>query len=246
MSRVFLVGNGPSLKDTPLDRLIGEEAWGMNRIHLLYDRIQWRPTLWWWTDMPQRPEHEEDIKYHVFDLQEPCMIRRDVVEWKMKDVFTPVPKNVQMWDYCVHHNSSHYDRNRPEWWHIGYDKYPEKDPIDKTIYCKFGSGMSVMLQHAVCQGYKDIYLLGCDLGAQPHEPGADDTFHFHPDYWTWEYKVLRTQEWADRINKTLEYAHIIAERSIRAYYPDVRVTNATVGGFLEVWPRADINEILDA
>ena len=50
MSRWFVLGNGPSLANTPLDLLIGENTVGINRINLIYDKTAWRPTIYCKTD----------------------------------------------------------------------------------------------------------------------------------------------------------------------------------------------------
>ena len=42
--RCFVVGNGPSLKDTPFELLAGETTFACNRIARLYDKTTWRPS----------------------------------------------------------------------------------------------------------------------------------------------------------------------------------------------------------
>jgi hypothetical protein len=42
---MLVVGNGPSLNQTPLDDFAGIPAIGMNKIDLIYRRTKWRPTL---------------------------------------------------------------------------------------------------------------------------------------------------------------------------------------------------------
>lgn len=42
---MLVVGNGPSLNNTPLDRFVGIPSIGMNKIDLIYPRTQWRPSL---------------------------------------------------------------------------------------------------------------------------------------------------------------------------------------------------------
>ena len=37
--RVFIIGNGPSLNKTPLDKLDGEFTFAMNRFYLMYDQL---------------------------------------------------------------------------------------------------------------------------------------------------------------------------------------------------------------
>ena len=44
MARAFIVGNGPSLRNTNLDKLIGEVSFGCNNVHLIYKQTKWRPT----------------------------------------------------------------------------------------------------------------------------------------------------------------------------------------------------------
>ncbi len=42
---VLIVGNGPSLNDTPLDQFVGVNSIGMNKINLIYSKTTWRPSL---------------------------------------------------------------------------------------------------------------------------------------------------------------------------------------------------------
>lgn len=41
----LIVANGPSLNETPLDDFIGVPSIGMNKIDLIYPRVEWRPSL---------------------------------------------------------------------------------------------------------------------------------------------------------------------------------------------------------
>jgi len=40
----LIVGNGPSLKYTPLDNVNEIKSFGMNKINLLFDQVSWRPS----------------------------------------------------------------------------------------------------------------------------------------------------------------------------------------------------------
>jgi hypothetical protein len=42
--RCFIVGNGPSLRRTNLDSLVGEPTFGLNRVHLCFEWSSFRPT----------------------------------------------------------------------------------------------------------------------------------------------------------------------------------------------------------
>lgn len=40
---LLIIGNGPSLNETPLDEFIKVPAIGLNKIELIFSRVQWRP-----------------------------------------------------------------------------------------------------------------------------------------------------------------------------------------------------------
>lgn len=42
---LLIVGNGPSLNRTPLDRFVGVPSIGMNKIDLIFPRVAWRPSM---------------------------------------------------------------------------------------------------------------------------------------------------------------------------------------------------------
>ena len=42
---LLIIGNGPSLNETPLDNFINIPAIGMNKIDLLFSKVKWRPSL---------------------------------------------------------------------------------------------------------------------------------------------------------------------------------------------------------
>ena len=249
--RIFLVANGPSLARTPLDKLIGEESWGLARIHLIYDQTDWRPTRYFWSDHPQDQENMDDVLFHI-KQDYPCWVRRDVCEiitgdyipsgpsdsgrWCHPALWAPepqeLPDNVVSWDYCVNHNAGFIrnmdgseDIRRPTGWHLD-------DGLGQL--CKYGSGFNCMLQQAVIEGYNPIYLVGADLGFVGRDGlGEADPDHFHPGYNT---------RWASREraaidNDTQVDMHTHAKEWCDAH--GVSVFNASLGGSLEVYPRID-------
>jgi len=64
--RVFILGNGPSLKKTPFDKLKGEVTMAVNKIRLLYPHTDWRPTYYVRTDDIYE---NQDVGWHE-DVQE--------------------------------------------------------------------------------------------------------------------------------------------------------------------------------
>ena len=54
--RVFLIANGPSLSKTNLDLIKDEYSIAMNRISLLYNQVEWRPTYYLFSSTNVRPD----------------------------------------------------------------------------------------------------------------------------------------------------------------------------------------------
>lgn len=227
MSRWFVLGNGPSLNDTPLDKLIGENCVGMNRIHLVYDKTDWRPTIYVKTD-------HNPYLLNLWAKETMLQINLGIKCYLWEQFRDGFPKthpnyeslpvgigdfpNVTWIPRCKHHGVPSYSSgNRAFKWHL-----PE--------ICSAYSGIGPAMQVAVLNGATEIYLLGCDLG-YGREKGLD---HFSTEYSLDNRKLGEFD-----INEVTE-AHMLAKNSI-----DIPVYNATVGGDLEVWKRKDIWEVLN-
>ena len=240
--RIFLIGNGPSLAWTPLDLLIGEESWGMARVHLIYGSTQWRPTRYWWSDHPQNAQDMADVLWHM-EQGYPCWYRSDVCqiitgEYKPAGGWAPepreLPQHVHPWRYCIEHNAGlirdprtgGVDLRRPAGWHLG-----------DGVLCKYGSGLNPMLQQAYLEGYSPIYLVGVDLGFQ------ESTLEHDPNHFTAAYHSRAVEpERAAVDNDT----HVDFHGHAREWCAPrgVHIYNATLGGSLEVFPRVDLLEVL--
>ncbi|MCB2179452.1 hypothetical protein KQH61_05975 [bacterium] len=226
MARHWIIGNGPSLNDTPLDLLEGEITWAMNRIHYLYDRVKWRPTYFFMID-----HNSNNPKGYWKDC---LMAHYNTPKYLWRAFRDGLPKshpnhedipegigelpNTTWIDRCEKHH--YYMANnitkRAESWHL-----PE--------LCTAFTGLAVMIQLAVLNGADEIYLLGCDVG---YSPDYTKNF-FDPNY---------TDDMRDRAeldNTNMTWAHEVARRS-----SPVPIYNATIGGSLEVHPRVDLMEVL--
>ena len=217
--RAFVVGNGPSLKPEQLDKLIPEISFGVNRIHLIYDQTKWRPDHFMYMDMSGTTNHiyVPDLTFHS-QQGYPCHIRSDIVakfieygirqqmEFPAKgwDINASM-KNIKIVEQCPHIDS---ERHTTQEWHLDY------------TLCKQGGSVSAAIQLAVMEGYKPIYLIGCDgnLVGNGHN-------HFTPDYVDVDSMPV---DMAMRANKTLELAHNIAGKE--CHERGIKIFNATVGG----------------
>lgn len=113
----------------------------------------------------------------------------------------------------------------------GYLKYNAKFSDDASIIVYDGYSITYsMIQIAVYMGFKEIYLLGCDCsypkGEKNHfvESGfIDRNAYLNYEKMTSAYKIAK--EYADK--------------------NDVRIINCTRGGMLEIFPRMQLEQVLD-
>lgn len=91
------------------------------------------------------------------------------------------------------------------------------------VLCTFGSSVNVAVQIAAHLGYSPIYLVGCDMDPEM-------------DHFTDSYRHGREQENRYANLDTLA-AHMIASRS------GSEIVNATLGGFLETYPRVELESL---
>lgn len=215
--RLFVIGNGPSLEKTPLDLLEGEYTFAMNRIALLYENTSWRPDFFLCTTTNvARPDWNADIRKSV-ELGVPCFV------WDRLEDALPSTENVH---YIECTGGPEVTPHAPdEWW---------SDDITRGV-TKFGTSLLPVLQIAAYMGFKEIYLLGCDLGFRQETGTGADPNHFHPGYGTPGFS-------ADILNVNMKAAHELAARAAERL--GIRIYNATLGGELEVYPRVDLFEVL--
>ena len=237
--RAFIIGNGVSLKETPLQLLQGEITFGMNRIHKLYSETSWRPTYYVLTDIqnldPEPGLAGEDAWVHDtlihVESGERCFfwsLLGAVIENHRKP-YNVEDQNVTYLKICQEHIVMNADsEGRPEAWHL-------------PGLCKFGTGLAVAMQLAVQMKFNPLHLVGCDLGYKARESlDAPDPNHFCDDYGS---RDAMTEEEADNRNRTLVHAHRMAKAACDER--EITVYNSTIGGELEVYPRYDLMEVLN-
>lgn len=144
MSRAFVLGNGPSLKDTDFSLLKGERTYAVNHIWKLFERTDWRPTDYVRGELPAYDENDV-----IQDLRE--MQKNKVRIWYQKGFKGYVKamwnKGVAGWESFITCKGI-----EPHPWHL-----------DESV-CGYGTVVNMAVQIAVKEGAGEIYLLGCDLG----------------------------------------------------------------------------------
>lgn len=243
--RCFIMGNGPSLNETPLALLEGEYVWGLNRCHLLFDRIAWRPAFYTAVDTRVVPDIAAEIQDLIRQLPETHFFFP--LEYYRKQVLRPA-RNVTWF------RQRHLE---PERGGAGYFS------LDPTAFLRQPNTVTITaLQLAVYMGFDPIYLIGCDTSYQIPEdvetegvgqdPGTgeviegynitstrnNDPNHFDPAYFgegaKWHAPNVRGMIYGyERTKEVCDAA-------------GVQVFNATVGGMLEVFPRVSFASLFDS
>jgi hypothetical protein len=212
---VWVVGNGPSLSQVPLDLLVGKVCFGVQRIHLIYPSTHWRPTHFVMADRSkatQPGQWLEDVALQIADGVN-VFIRSDM-EKQILDFlgWEELPDNVMAWRVCEHINGN--DRftspGKPTTWHQGI--------------CKYGGSVPVAIQIAVNWGAEKIRVIGCDLDYKD----ADNVNHFIRGYQPVDSMTVQ-EAWIE--NKTQEHAHQIARAECELRGIDIK----------NAWPQSKLN-----
>lgn len=216
MTRAFVAGNGPSLKLTKLDNLIGEISFACNNIHLIYPFTAWRPTHYVRAEEAYGLEIENWMESMNIQMAGDAEIYCNVWFTKWMERNGEKVRNVNVINSCAHYATNFDSEYCPHLWHL-------------PRLCTFGSSVNVAVQIAVTLGFSPIYLVGCDLGYR-------DAQHSH---FVEHYEHGRERP-ARLANLNTLVAHIIAKRSCKT-----PIYNATIGGELEVYERVEYESLFD-
>lgn len=160
--RVFIIGNGPSLAETPLEMLDDEYTIGMNKINYMYEDTEWRPSFY---VLSQESLHRSNIKRFVrenINLGISCFLNSN-----HKTVFGE-RKNIYYFDVWV--DLERNDAYIKEAENIDIDYLYEYWSEDVTNGVYSYHTMYCVMQLVLYMGFEKIYFLGCDLGFGYHDP----------------------------------------------------------------------------
>ena len=216
--RCFILGNGPSLNETNLDLLKDEYTFACNKISLLYEKRKWHPSFYVMVSSDIWRYDWLISANQSIELGIPCFLNSE------HHTYNNTVKS--FFDHCKKLDNVYTIRSTG-----GRKGYPygdecwSYDPMETAT--KWGTILLTCFQLAVYMGFKEIYLIGCDLGFQP------GTSNFDPNYNPVNYDPhgdIHSHE-----------AHVLAKRMTEK--SGVKVFNATIGGFLDVYPRKNFEEL---
>lgn len=212
--RCFIVGNGPSLITSDLEKIINEDCFAANLIFKIFDKTKWRPKFYFVQDRYAKTEK----------FLEKCNVEKIFIGdyyWR-----TRMPKNSNA--YCFHTERI-----------MDADAMQFSDNVYKCIY-DGGTITYTMLQMAMFMGYTEIYLLGIDHNYsrtidKNRKISINNSLrsHFFDDENPKE--VIANIEMMEKAyQKAYEYA---CKNNIKIY-------NATRGGNLEVFERKNLDSFV--
>lgn len=213
MSRIFLVGNGASLKQTNLDLLIGQPSMAVNKIHKIYPFTDWRPT------------HYVKLDYSTFDHE----------GWRA-EVLPHINNGEQclLWDAFRNGadpedgNYEHIPDGIGDFENVTYIPRCEHHYLRTADWHDICTGLNsivTMAIWAVNLGFDEIVLVGCD--------GVYSDFR--KDHFTNDYFLEVDGDYIDRNNTNIIMAHNL----IKAKCP-VKIFDATVDGHLTQYEKVDL------
>ncbi len=208
----FLIGNGPSLNKVELARLNDYHCIGLNKIHLLLERIPLRLAF----HVAVNPLVIEQSWKEFVKLSCPSFLSYEAAKTHVESGFNI---HYLLADHRIAPRFSRiYDEAVWEGWTVTY----------------------VALQLAYFMGFRNVFLIGVDhefkVMGKPNEKqdlAVDDANHFDPRYFSgcaWHLPDLQASENSYRM------ARFAFERSGR------RILDATVGGKCEIFPKIDVSE----
>ena len=221
--RCFIVGLGPSLTIEDLDLLkkSGEYTFSMNRCYQLFDKTEWRPDFYLISDAKAcTTETMEAIKSMLSDGITIAYSRLEINRFPRKAIYF----KTNFIDFVLRNSKIDKYKKKSHFCRMSTDAY-------EYIYAG-SSCVHSIIQIAYYMGFKDVYLLGTDCGVSGNRSYSN---------------ALKPQE---------NNAYILGEgnlmikdyesmrKDIEDKKLDFHVYNCSRGGFLEVFSRMELDDVL--
>lgn len=224
--RCFIIGNGPSLTSSDLEKLKNEKTFGCNSIFKIFKSTTWRPNFYYFFDSGM-------VNYFSLHKDDLNLLLREC-----DNVFTGYITSFEL-------NSSKIFPLRI----ISRKASSFSEDCAKECYGG-GSVAYVMLQCACYFGFKEIYLLGMDFSfsCEKHNDGSviknEGVCNHNP--------LLEIPSINESVRKEFGVPYFFEiDEALKAYETaseyavshGIKIYNATRGGKLEVFPRVNFDSL---
>ncbi len=214
--RAFIIGNGPSLRQTDLTKLRNEFTFGMNRIYLLFPELGFHTTYFCATNNLVIEQFHEDI----FALPMPKFLA-----WRSQHYFPAQLPTTQL----------------PTFLYTSYTGPRFSRDVRGRVW-EGATVTNVALQLAFHMGFEQVILIGVDHNFTSKGEAnktvisqGDDPNHVSPNYFgkgiKWQLPDLDTSEIG------YAFARDVYQKAGR------EVLDATVGGKLIIFPKVDYSSL---
>lgn len=228
---IFIIGNGPSLKYVNMDLLSDHYTFAVNRIYLLFDKFDWRPSFYTcldWRVIPDNADEINELSHSTFFFP-----------WRFYGLLRE-GTDVFWYESCPAGRSV-------------LDSFE----VDATNAIRGGGTVATAsMQLAWHMGFRHFYLLGCDAsyqvkstvqqsggerfntGHQIHlqSTADDDDNHFDPRYFG------TGKKWHDPNVDEMRRGFLKAMYFIEAHGGSI--VDCTEGGKLDFIPKANLSDVL--
>lgn len=213
--RCFIVGNGPSLTIDDLESLKNEYCFGMNRIYYLFNKTQWRPSMYVSFDLDVIAKEAAEV--NALDL--PCRM----YNLNAKKYLNQDPRNHYFF------LKGKYKINR-----AGTGQTTVNEDLTKFMTLT-DNVTGVCLQLAYYMGFQDIYLIGIDHNypVKGTKGGGSGT-----NYFAGMKGNVKPDFNVDAVNQSYQTLRNYADAH------GIHVFNATRGGKLEIFERVSLDEVV--
>lgn len=214
--RCFIIGNGPSLTASDLDKLVQEDCFASNYIYKIFDQTAWRPKYYILKD------RHLNVPTEAVDSLDVETIFIGDYYWRFHNTF----KRKDL--ICIHEHA------------VEEDGIKVSEDISRYLCTGFTVSFAHM-QIAAYMGYKEIYLLGFDH-SYASELQKDGSIKKKASLETHFYKggtANETTAYIQGITRAYEVFRDYAREH------GITVKNVTRGGKLEIFERADFDSLFD-
>lgn len=225
--RAFIIGNGPSLKISDLNKLNNEITFAMNSITCVYSKTQWRPTYYLMSDSAALKKQLQNRKKYDNSKTQCLYGINSLLYLKKKDIQNALFYKV-FWERIESRDSL-----------VKFSENPSEGLYDA------GTTLYLAYQFAAYMGVSEIYLLGVDFDFMNviRSDGTKEKLenhNVHPNFMNNE---------LDNGNDNVYYVDAIycMHRSAKKYCDahGIKIFNATRGGKLEVFPRVNFDSLFN-
>ena len=222
--RCFFIGLGPSLLTSDLEKLSNEVTFAVNNVFSLYERTSWRPTFYLNQEtIAQNSDYIYNLSSKNYRLCDPSVsffplnkYSREINQNVKNAIFLPIVN-----DWTMYYGGS-----------IKTNSFSKDCSVE--VHGAFVS-MYSCLQIAAYMGFKEIIMIGCDGKYTLENPHCYKRNELDD-------KIIVNEKSAAAHTAGINKGFIAMK--IAADSLGIKIFNATRGGFLEVFPRINFDDVI--